>query len=152
MLKKIWQHKLQFVLVMVMILLLALVRAYEDTLFYDPLLQYFKIDYNALPLPSLNQQLLFLNLLFRFALNTVLSLVIIYLLFRNRELTKFAAILYVVFFVVLIITFFTVINYFDDCKSLIFYVRRFLIQPIFLLLFIPAFYFQEIVAKKNNIS
>ncbi len=152
MLKKVWQRKLQFVMVIVMIVLLVLIRAYEDTLFYDPFLKYFKIDYNSLPLPNFDQQLLLLNLLFRFTLNTVLSLAIIYLFFQNRELTKFAAILYLVFFFILIVTFFIVINYFPGCKSMVFYVRRFLIQPLFLILFIPAFYFQEIVAKKNNIS
>ena len=152
MLNKIWQHKLQFVLVVIMIVLLALIRTYEDILFYDPFLEYFKTDYNSLSLPIIDQQLLLLNLLFRFVLNTVLSLGIIYLLFQNRELTKFAAILYFSFFLILIIAFYIVINYFEDFKSMVFYVRRFLIQPLFLLLFIPAFYFQEIVAKKNNIS
>ena len=152
MLNKIWQHKLQFVLVVIMIVLLALIRTYEDILFYDPFLEYFKTDYNSLSLPIIDQQLLLLNLLFRFVLNTVLSLGIIYLLFQNRELTKFAAILYFSFFLILIIAFYIVINYFEDFKSMVFYVRRFLIQPLFLLLFVPAFYFQEIVAKKNNIS
>ncbi len=152
MLKKIWQHKLQFALVVIMIVLLALIRTYEDILFYDPFLEYFKTDYNSLSLPIIDQQLLLLNLLFRFVLNTVLSLGIIYLLFQNRELTKFAAILYFSFFLILIIAFYIVINYFEEFKSMVFYVRRFLIQPLFLLLFVPAFYFQEIVAKKNNIS
>jgi len=152
MLKKIWQHKLQFMIILCLIVLLAFIRAWEDSLFYDPLLDYFKIDYSALPLPPIDQQLLFINLLFRFALNTLLSLAIIYLLFRNMELTKFAFVLYVAFFIILIVTFFIVINYFADSKSMVFYVRRFLIQPLLLILFIPAFYFQENVAKKNNIS
>jgi exosortase F-associated protein len=40
----------------------------------------------------------------------------------------------------------------DDDKMLVFYIRRFIIQPIFLLLFVPAFYFQQLASKKNNVS
>lgn len=152
MLKKLLRHKAQIAIVAFVVLLLALIRAYEDTLFYDPFLDYFKSDFSSMPIPEMNSGLLFANLLFRYSLNTILSLVVIYVIFKNLDLTKFAGILYVIFFILLIVGFFSVLYFSPDSKMLLFYIRRFLIQPLFLLLFVPAFYFQERVSGKNNIS
>ena len=144
MLQKIVNHKVRILLATLLVMLLALVRAYEDVLFYDPFLNYFKTDYHNLPLPEIETLGLFFGLLFRFFLNTVLSLAMIYVLFKDIEAVKFASILYVVFFVVLVILFFSVLFFFGDTnKMALFYIRRFIIQPIFLLLFLPAFYFQK---------
>ena len=144
MLQKIINHKVRILLATLLVVMLALVRAYEDVLFYDPFLNYFKTDYHNLPLPKVENLSLFLGLLFRFFLNTVLSLAMIYVLFKDVEAVKFASILYVLFFVVLVILFFSVLSFFGETnKMALFYIRRFLIQPIFLLLFLPAFYFQK---------
>ena len=144
MLQKIVNHKVRILLATLLVMLLALVRAYEDVLFYDPFLNYFKTDYHNLPLPEIEGLGLFFGLLFRFFLNTVLSLAMIYVLFKDIEAVKFASILYVVFFVVLVILFFSVLFFFGDTnKMALFYIRRFIIQPIFLLLFLPAFYYQK---------
>lgn len=127
-----------------MVLLLILVRAFEDTLFYDPYLAYFKMDYTNLPLPETNGLQLFLGLFFRYALNTIISLVIIYISFKDVDITKFASVLYLFFFVILIVAFFLVQAYYGEAnKMILFYIRRFLIQPLFLLLFLPAFYYQK---------
>jgi exosortase F-associated protein len=147
MLQKIINHKLRIVLATLLVVMLALVRAYEDVLFYDPFLNYFKTDYHNLPLPKVSTVSLFFGLLFRYFLNTVLSLAMIYVLFKDIEAVKFASILYVVFFVILVMAFFVVLSFFGEAnKMALFYIRRFLIQPIFLLLFLPAFYYQ----KQNN--
>lgn len=147
MLQKLLSHKIKILFVLSLVLLLALIRAYEDALFYDPFLNYFKIDYHNLPLPETKKGLLFLGLLFRYFLNTIISLAIIYVLFKDIEAIKFASMLYALFFVVLVIAFFFILSYSNNpSKMALFYIRRFLIQPIFLLLFLPAFYFQ----KQNN--
>jgi exosortase F-associated protein len=151
MLKKLLNHKGQIAAGSVLIVLLVLVRTFEDALFYDPFLNYFKTNYIRLPLPQIENGTLFLHLLFRYSLNTVLSLAIIYVIFKNKELVKFSAVLYVIFFVFLILAFFLTLEFYATNKMMIFYIRRFLIQPLFLLLFIPAFYFQELAAKKNNV-
>jgi exosortase F-associated protein len=144
MLQKILNHKLRIVLAILCVLFLTLIRAYEDTLFYDPFLNYFKTDYHNLPLPEVENVSLFFGLLFRYFLNTVLSLAIIYVLFKDLEAIKFASILYLVFFVILVIGFFFELSILDGTnKMVLFYIRRFLIQPIFLLLFLPALYYQK---------
>jgi exosortase F-associated protein len=144
MLKKLLNHKIRIALAILFIIFLALIRAYEDNLFYDPFLVYFKSDYNNLPIPEINNLKLFLDLAFRFFLNTVISLAIIYALFKDIDAIKFASFLYIIFFATLIAAFFYVLlNNEEPNKMGLFYIRRFLIQPLFLLLFIPAFYYQK---------
>ncbi|PJJ09356.1 exosortase F-associated protein [Flavobacterium sp. 1] len=145
MLNKVLQNKTSIFFTLVLVSLLMLVRAFESELFYDPFLVYFNGDYLKLPLPEFNSGLLFLGLLFRFSINTVFSLGILYLLFKDREMISFAAVLYVLLFVILIVAFFSIIYFFKSDQNLIlFYVRRFLIQPLFVIVFIPAFYFQKL--------
>ncbi|MCD0472976.1 exosortase F system-associated protein [Flavobacterium sp. EDS] len=145
MLNNILENKLRIFLLIVFVLLLVGVRAFESQLFYDPFLVYFERDYEVLPLPEFDSLRLFFGLLFRYTLNTILSLGIIYVLFEEIEMMKFASILYVVFFLVLIIIFSGVIYFYANHNNLmLFYVRRFLIQPIFMLLFIPGFYYQKL--------
>lgn len=144
MLKKLLNNKVRILLAILFVLLLALVRAYEDDLFYDPFLNYFKMDYYNLPLPKINTIQLFLGLFFRYFLNAALSLGVIYVLFKDFEAIKFASLLYLLFFIILVIIFFSVLYYFGETnKMTLFYIRRFLIQPLFLLLFLPAFYYQK---------
>lgn len=131
---------------------LALVRLFESELFYDPLLAYFKSSYMQMNLPEMNYQMLFANISFRYFINTVLSLALLYAVFRDKGMIKFTAVLYLVFFVVLISILLFALSYENPDKMLIFYVRRFLIQPIFILLFIPGFLFQEYVNKKPEDS
>jgi exosortase F-associated protein len=131
------------------VLLLALVRAYEDQLFYDPFLSYFKSDFTIRGLPQYESIKLYFNLLLRFIVNTLLSLALIYTLFKSIEMIKVAALLYGLFFLIFIGIFVVLLTYFPDNKISIFYVRRFLIQPLLLLLFIPAFYFQVQSEKKS---
>jgi exosortase F-associated protein len=144
MLQKLLKHKIRIALAMLFIVFLALIRAYEDSLFYDPFLNYFKVDYYNLPLPETDAIRLFFGLFFRYFLNTLLSLALIYVFFKDVEAVKFASILYLVFFIILVVAFFLVLSFFGEAnKMILFYIRRFLIQPIFLLLFIPAFYYQK---------
>ena len=145
MLKELLQNKKRLFLIGLALLGLILVRAFEDDLFYDPFLSFFKIDYQNKPLPDLNCYLLFVNLLLRYALNTFFSLIIIRLLFNERNLMIFSGYLFPVLFVVLVVVFFGTLHFSEEPDYLmLFYIRRFLIQPLFLVLFIPAFYYQQI--------
>lgn len=137
---------------LLIIVLLIFVRLFESELFYDPLLAYFKATYMQMDLPEMNYQMLFLNITFRYFINTILSLALLYVIFKDLGMIKFTAFLYLIFFVVLIsILLFTLSNE-DPDKMLVFYIRRFLIQPIFILLFIPGFLFQEYVSRKPENS
>jgi exosortase F-associated protein len=135
--------------IIVLILLLACVRGFENQLFYDPFLEYFKENFEAIPIPTFDGFKLFLGLFLRYFINSALSLAVIYVLFEKAERVKFTAILYVFFFFVLVSIFFWAIYVVDKPNPfLLFYIRRFIIQPIFLLLFVPGFYYQDQVEKK----
>jgi len=127
--------------IILLLVLLISVRIFQEQLFYDPLLDFFKMENKAMPVYAPFQ--LFLGLAFRYLLNTGLSLGIIWLFFKDSSVLKLAAILYVIFFVVLIAAFFVVLNLGNPNLLVLFYIRRFLIQPLFLILFIPAFYYQR---------
>jgi exosortase F-associated protein len=148
MLEGLLKNKRWLALAVLCIVLLAMVRAYEDALFYDPFLNYFKRNFTALPIPETDNWKLFLNYLFRYGLNATLSLAVIYALFRDAEQLRFAAFLYVVFFILMVAGFFLVL-YYSENRMTLFYIRRFIIQPLLLLLFIPGFYFQERASGKK---
>lgn len=144
MLLKIWNHKIQIAFSFLFVLLIVLIRAYEDALFYDPFLNFFRKDYRNLAIPEIDHFKLFMGLLFRYFLISIVSLAIIYVLFKDIEAIKFVSVLYLIFFILLILAFFMVLSFFDEpSKMALFYIRRFLIQPIFLLLIVLAFYYQK---------
>ncbi|WP_414655975.1 exosortase F system-associated membrane protein [Flavobacterium sp.] len=145
MLNKLLRNKTTIFAIMVLVALLVFIRAFERQLFYDPLLVYFEGDYMKLPLPEFDNLKLFFGLSFRFFLNTILSLGILYFLFKDKEMILFASILYLFLFVILIVALFCILHFFKNQENLLlFYVRRFLIQPLFLILFVPAFYYQKL--------
>ena len=144
MLQKILNNKIRVLQFLFFVVLLVLVRAFENDLFYDPFLDFFKKDFAKLRLPSFNSTQLFLGLFFRYTLNTAISLGIIYVLFKDVTMVKFAFALYYFFFMILMAAFFYIIYYANENSNwILFYVRRFLIQPIFVLLFVPGFYYQK---------
>lgn len=148
MLSKLWKHRAKVLITVVIVLCFGLIRNFERQFFYDPFLDYFEADFNNLPFPQVNVFKLFCGLLLRYFLNTIFSLLLIYNLFPEKENLKFSTILYVVFLVMLLGMFFFILNCFPNANWLLFYVRRFIIQPIFVLLFIPAFYYQQQNLKK----
>lgn len=148
MLQQLLQNKKKVAQVSFLILLLILIRAFENTLFYDPFLNYFKSEYANLPFPEISVVKLFLSLGFRFYLNSVISLFFLYVIFNDGKMVKFSILLYMILGSILMISFFFVLNFFgEESKMTLFYIRRFIIQPIFILLFIPAFYYQKQIRK-----
>lgn len=148
MLQRLLRNKGKIGWFLFLILLLVLIRAFEETLFYDPLLEYFKTENTHLAFPKFNVFKLFFSLGMRFYLNSVISLLLLYVLFKDTQIVKFTALLYVILGSVLMISFIFILNFFaEENKMGLFYIRRFLIQPIFILLFIPAFYYQRKIKK-----
>jgi exosortase F-associated protein len=144
MLKKILNNKLKIATGLLLVLILIAIRAFEDTLFYDPFLDYFKSNYYNLPLPKLNIIKLFFSLGFRFYINSMISLGLLRLIFNDAKIMKFSIFLYSVLGIVLMISFFFILLKFGETNKMnLFYIRRFIIQPIFIILFIPAFYYQK---------
>ncbi|AWH85059.1 exosortase F system-associated protein [Flavobacterium album] len=134
--------------IIVLLVLLVLVRVFEEKLFYDPLLAFFRKEDKELP--EYDSMQLFFGLAFRYGLNMLFSLGIIWLAFKDKSVMKLTTVLYAVFFVLLTAVLFISLNTEKPSLLLIFYVRRFLIQPLFLILFLPAFYYQAHINKKPD--
>ncbi len=141
MLKKLKLSPVDAGSIIILLALLVSVRLFQDALFYDPLIAFFKA--NAKMLPELNSLKLFFSLSLRFLIYTLLSLVILAVLFKDKGVVKLSAILYFIFFVILIAALFLVLGQSRPNLLMLFYIRRFLIQPLFLILFVPAFYYQK---------
>jgi len=136
---------LKIVLIFVGLALLVLIRFYEESLFYDPLLKFFKTDHTTQPLPDFEFGKLVLNTSFRFMLNSAVSMWIIWVVFQQKGILKFSIILYATLFLILTIIYVILLNTSEAGQHVaLFYVRRFLIQPLFLFLLVPAFYLQRI--------
>lgn len=143
MLKKLLKNKGKVLLGLILIAILIAVRAFESNWFYDPFLDYFKNDYLTSSLPIYNPIKLFFSMGFRYYLNSMISLALLYLLFKDSKIIKFSTFLYLVLGSILMVGFFFTLKFFGENKMALFYIRRFIIQPIFIILFIPAFYYQK---------
>jgi len=131
-------------------LVLVLIRFFEKDLFYDPLLTFYKGNYQLQSPPEMENLKLILNTFFRYFLNSLVSMVILYVAFQKKSIMKFSLIFYS-FIGVLLILFFSylIFNFNKENYFLTFYVRRFLIQPLFILLLLPAFYYQYYIKKSR---
>lgn len=134
--------------VFVALLLIICIRLFEDRLFYDPFLDFFKSDFQNKSLPVFDLVRFFLNILLRYLANTIFSIAIIYFLFQNKMYFKIALVLFIVLFIFLVVVLFYLLFSGNPNYMVLFYVRRFLIQPLLLLLLIPAFYVQKIAEKQ----
>lgn len=133
--------------------LLILIRAFENELFYDPYLTFFKNDYLYIDNPRREVFKLTLFTALRYFLNSVISLGILFVFFKDWSIVRFSALIYVVsFFVLLAFFLYFVINPRKEDYYIFFNIRRFLIQPLLLLLLLPAFYYNKLSEKKMNRS
>lgn len=141
---------LRYFCVLVGVLGLVAIRGVEDHFFYDPFLIFFKSANHSATFPSFEWGKLVLNHLFRFGLNTLFSLIIIHFLFLNKEWTKQALILItLVFVIVLPIYLLCIYDRFQFGYLFSFYVRRFVIQPLPVILIIPIFYYRKKIVQDN---
>lgn len=141
---------LRTLLVLLLIFCLILVRRFEDSLFYDPFLAYFKGDMEAHLFPEYSLSKVSFGIFFRYLLNSLISLGIIGLWFWSWKKMQFTALVLLVFFVLLLPLYLYMIETrFTVGQNIGFYIRRFLIQPVWVLILIPAFYYQEYSGKGN---
>lgn len=142
-------RKNRILIIIALFFALVLVRAFENTLFYDPFIEYFKNGYLSEPIPIFSGTKLLLYMVLRYALNGIISLGIIYLAFLNRDFLIFSVKFYAIAFVILSVTFFIILKgELADGYLFAFYVRRFLIHPLFVLLLLPAFYYKQLTVKE----
>ena len=135
----------KYLLLFLLTALLILIRWFENELFYDPYLTFFHNDYLYIDSPRREVFKLVAFTVLRYVLNGLVSLAILYVVFKDRSIVKFSALVYVMAFMVLICGYlYFVINPQQSDYYLFFNLRRFLIQPVILILLLPAFYYYKL--------
>ncbi|MCH3881924.1 MULTISPECIES: exosortase F system-associated membrane protein [Tenacibaculum] len=143
------KKKYNYLVIAFLFFLLILVRAFSTKMFYDPMTSYFEDEYLHISPESVVYWKLFLNMFYRFLINTVISLGIIWLVFKRVDFVKFSAIFYGVAFIILSLVFYFLLkDNFSSGHLLPFYIRRFIIHPLILLVLLPALYYQIIQEKE----
>ena len=130
---------------------LVSVRIFEDTLFYDPFLNYFHEANQNIDVPAFEWGRLIGGHLFRFALNLLFSCMIIYGLLKSKEWTIQGAVMMIIVFAIAFPIYLYCINdHFSIGYLFSFYMRRFVIQPLIILLIVPMFYYRrQMMGKKG---
>ncbi|MGY5354776.1 exosortase F system-associated membrane protein [Wenyingzhuangia sp. IMCC45467] len=132
---------MRFVLVVLLFLVLILIRGYEAILFYDPLDHYFQNDYLYLPLPEIDNKRLFISYFFRYLINSIISFAILKIAFPHRSFIRTIAFFYALAFVLLSSVLFSLMAFKIDVGYLFpFYIRRFIIHPVFVIVLLPFIY------------
>lgn len=138
-------------IITLLVIMLAIIRYFESFLFYDPLLQFFSSDYLRGNTPHFENTELLINVFYRFFLNSLISLAIIYVAFLDRNILRFSFFLYLILFAVCFPVFMFLVFTIENNNFLaLFYVRRFLIQPVFVIILLPAFYYYRLITREPN--
>lgn len=135
---------LNWVIVALGIFGLISVRMLESKIFYDPFLEFFHIADKNAHFPDFYWLPLIGNYTFRFALNLLFSAVIVHFIFKNKRWTVQAVVLLaIVFAITFPVYLYCIHTKFEIGYLFSFYMRRFVIQPLTLLLIIPLFYYRK---------
>jgi exosortase F-associated protein len=125
------------------------VRVVENTIFYDPFLSYFQEGIKNISFPVFEWGKLIGGHLFRFVLNLFFSCLIIQGLFKNKHWTMQGALMMVIVFAIAFpIYLFCIQNKFEIGYLFSFYMRRFVIQPLIILLIVPMFYYRKQMERR----
>lgn len=140
---------IRYTIALLLIIGLILVRRFENILFYDPFIKYFA--FSGKYFPELDLAKFNASTTLRFAINTLLTVLIIWFIFWKRNYVRFSILVIIIGFVFLLPLYnYLISTKFSSGEMIFFYVRRFLIQPMFVLILIPCFYYQEIQNKKRD--
>ncbi|MGZ0017731.1 exosortase F system-associated membrane protein [Yeosuana sp. AK3] len=138
-------NSLKYTLLILLFGMLVLIRVFENQLFYDPYLLFFQNDYLYIDNPRREVFKLMTFTSLRYGLNTIISLAILYVVFKDVSMIKFSTLIYLFSFILLSLMYlYFVVNPKQEQYYLFFNIRRFLIQPILLLILLPAFYYYKL--------
>jgi len=131
------------------LLMLVAVRLNESRWFPEKLIDFFGKDlYPDNPLPALGFTDYF-SLLLRYLTNSILSIVFLHVWFGNERITRFLIKFFAATGMVLLLLFgIAVYTYQPGQYLFLFYIRRLIIQPVWLFILFPVIYYLE--NRKNG--
>ncbi|MCY2688618.1 exosortase F system-associated membrane protein [Salinimicrobium sp. TH3] len=140
----------KIIIILGLVGVLALIRVYEYRFFYDPFMYFFEQAYQSGETIDFSFEMFF-NVFLRFSLNTLVSLLILWVAFQSWGIIKFSGVIYLTFFIVLFPLFVYLMHHVQPQDYLAaFYVRRFLAHPLLILILLPAFYYYRLQAAANQ--
>jgi exosortase F-associated protein len=126
---------------------LVIVYVFQSQLFYDPFINYL---YNPLK-PEVPEHIgwkFILSKALRYLLNDGFALLVIWGLFKKKKYIRFAVLIFFIGFLVLLpIYLFLALNYYIETQSFLNHLHRLVLNPVLMMLLIPAFYYQQSLAK-----
>lgn len=129
---------------------LALVYVFQHKLFFDPFME---INYVALvdDYPEFSKSHYIFSKLFRFILNDGFAMLLIYGLFGGGKYVKFAALVLLFGLVVMLPAYLLMVLVFPEHTfGFTNHLHRLVLNPVLMMLLIPAFYAQKANAKNAN--
>ena len=140
------------ILIILFILVFFVVRGVQNWLFYDPLIEFFKVStYRYEVLPLLKFWPFAWSVFFRYFLNAAATIGLIWFWLKDKDLVKLAVAIFAMAFIPLYIFFISGLFFWPSADvQTIFYVRKILIHPVITLILLPAFYFYSIQTKYHD--
>jgi len=138
------KNYIKYIIATILIIFLVLIRLFEQKWFNDGLIVFFHHDYLTEKLPSVSLKNIILTDSIRYWLNAFISVMILNIFFSQKDLNKFLGFIYAGTYLVLLVLFIYFLKHYEAGKYLgLFYVRRFLIQPLLLFILLPALLYQQ---------
>ncbi len=135
-------NRFRHVFAIAVVILLISVRLFEQEWFPEKFIDYFASgNYMKSSLPVLRFEDYF-SIFLRYSVNSILSVILLQLLFKDARLTLWAVKFFIYSGVILGILFVLTVQWIRPVDyRIVFYLRRMLIQPVGLFLLLPVFYF-----------
>lgn len=128
---------------------LVLVYVFQNQIFYDPFINYLVNPQNPV-IPNYVGWKYVASKALRFLLNDGFALMVIWGLFKKESYIRFAVIVFFIGFLILLpIYLFLAINYYIETQSFLNHLHRLVLNPVLMMLLIPAFYYQQSLEKKK---
>ncbi len=133
---------LSTLMILLLVAAVVTVRLFQEDLFYDPLNEYFHINFQQTPYPEMYLWKIMVSNSLRFLINSILSLWIIWFLYKTVAFVKAGLWVYLFAFLFLSTAIVMLLQLDSSlAKMALFYTRRFLIHPLLLFVLAAGFYY-----------
>ena len=127
---------------------LITVYVFQRQLFFDPF-QDFIFNPQHPKYPEVDVVSYILSKTLRYILNDGFALLIIWGLFQNKRYMRFAVLIFMIgLFILLPIYLVLVLNFYESTYTFLNHLHRLVLNPVLMMLLIPAFYYQSSLRKK----
>lgn len=130
---------------------LIVIYVFQRQLFFDPFDDFF-YDPQEPSYPVFKTFPYVFSKVLRYTLNDGFALLIIWGLFMNKKYMQFAVFIFAIgLFILLPIYLILVLNFFESTYTFLNHMHRLVLNPVLMMLLIPAFYYQRSLKQKKSV-